>query len=234
MARDAEPVPERTRSGRQLPSTRGSSTRACRSSRRPNGCTTAGRSPHRRAGSARASARTGASAQRNGRRRRRDAVRLAQAVRAGKQFRRRQTDCWTASSTCSCSASILPRHPRASDHAVAPAGRTLLRRWAARAPGEPSPRDSRGVRRRVGDVARRCGGGDPRPDRWQDVSHRRAHLRSAARGRNGRGSRGAAVLRRLGECAAGCERARSSVTRSFRASGTCLRSGCTCSNAPAF
>ena len=44
------------------------------------------RSPHRRAGSARAPARTGASDQRNGRHRR-DAVRLAQAVRAGQQFR---------------------------------------------------------------------------------------------------------------------------------------------------
>ena len=97
----------------------------------------------------------------------------------------------------------------APDHAAAPARGTLLRRRAARAPGEPSPRDSRGLRRRVGDVPRRCRGGDPRPDRRQDVSHRRAHLRSATRRRNGRGARGATVLRRSGERVArreGCGR----------------------------
>ena len=38
-------------------------------------------------------------------------------------------------------------------------GGTLLRRRAPRAPGQPSPRDSRGLRRRVGDVSRRRGGG---------------------------------------------------------------------------
>ena len=43
-------------------------------------------------------------------------------------------------------------------------------------PEAPSPRDSRSLRRRVGDVPRRRRGGDPRQDRRQDVSHRRAHL----------------------------------------------------------
>ena len=40
----------------------------------------------------------------------------------------------------------LPRCRRASDHAAAPAGGTLLRRRAPRVPGQPSPRDSRGLR----------------------------------------------------------------------------------------
>ena len=44
----------------------------------------------------------------------------------------------------------LPRYPSAPDHAVAPAGGALLRRRTPRAPGQPPPRDSRGLRRRVG------------------------------------------------------------------------------------
>ena len=42
---------------------------------------------------------------------------------------------------------------------AAPAGGALLRRRAARAPGQPPPRDPRGLRCRVGDVRRRRGGG---------------------------------------------------------------------------
>ena len=64
----------------------------------------------------------------------------------------------------------LRRHLSASGHAAAPAGGALLRRRAARAPGQSPPRDSRGLRRRVGDVRRRRGGGDPRPDRRQEAA----------------------------------------------------------------
>ena len=97
------------------------------------------RGPHRRAGSARASARTRASARRNGRRRR-DAVRLAQAVRAGQQFRRRQPVAGPprAPAAIRLSGGPLRRCSRASDHAAAPAWGTLLRRRAARTPGKPS------------------------------------------------------------------------------------------------
>ena len=84
-----------------------------------------------------------------------------------------------------CSGRPLPRDPSAP-YAVAPAGGALLRRRAPRAPGQSPPRDSRGLRRRVGDVPRRCGGGDPRPGRRQNVSRSRPCLRSAARGRDGR------------------------------------------------
>ena len=59
--------------------------------------------------------------------------------------------------------------------------------------------NSRGLRRRVGDVSRRRGGGDPRPDRRQNVSRSRTYLRSAVRGRNGRGPRGAPGVRRTGD-----------------------------------
>ena len=158
------------------------------------------RSPHRRAGSARASARPRASARRDGRRRR-DAVRLAQAVRAGQQFRRRQPAAGPprAPPAPRCSGRPLPRCPRASDHAAAPAGGTLLRRRAPRTPGQPPRRDSRGLRRRVGAVSRRRGGGDPRPDRRQNVSRSRAYLRRAARGRDDRGPRGAPGVRRTGD-----------------------------------
>ena len=56
-----------------------------------------------------------------------------------------------------------------------------------------------GLRRRVGAVSRRRGGGDPRPDRRQNVSRSRAYLRRAARGRDGRGPRGAPGVRRTGD-----------------------------------
>ena len=88
--------------------------------------------------------------------------------------------------------------PATSDYAVAPAGGALLRRGAPRAPGQPTPRDSRGLRRRVGDVSRRRGGGDPRLNRRQNVSRSRPYLRSAARGRDGRGPRGARGIRPAG------------------------------------
>ena len=45
----------------------------------------------------------------------------------------------------------LRRRSRAPDHAAAPARGTLLRRRAARAPGEPSPRDSCGLRHSIGE-----------------------------------------------------------------------------------
>ena len=67
---------------------------------------------------------------------------------------------------------------------------------------QPPPRDPRGLRRRVGGVPRRRGGGDPRPARRQDVSRSRPGLRSAARGRDGRGPRGAPGIRRAGDGAA--------------------------------
>ena len=60
---------------------------------------------------------------------------------------------------------LFHENPSASDHAAAPAGGALLRRRAPRAPGQPPPRDPLGLRRRVGDVPRRRGGGDPRPAR---------------------------------------------------------------------
>jgi len=50
--------------------------------------------------------------------------------------------------------------------------------------------------------SRRRGGGDPRPARWQNVPRSRPGLRSAARGRDGRGPRGAPGIRRAGDGAA--------------------------------
>ena len=74
-------------------------------------------------------------------RRWRDAVRLAQAVRAGQQFRRRQPAAGPprAPPAPRCSGRPLPRDPSPSDHAVAP-------------------------------VPRRRGSGDPRPGRRQNIA----------------------------------------------------------------
>ena len=87
-------------------------------------------------------------------RRRWESALFLKAVRAGQQFRRRQPVAGPprAPPAPRCSGKPLPRCPCASNHAAAPAGGTLLRRRAPRAPGQPSPRDSRGLRRRVGDV----------------------------------------------------------------------------------
>ena len=75
-----------------------------------------------------------------------------------------------------CSGRPLPRDPSASDHAVAPAGGALLR---PRAPGQPPPRDSRGLRRRVGDVPRRRGGGDWWRPTTESSAERTARLAGA-------------------------------------------------------
>ena len=65
------------------------------------------------------------------------AVVLAEAVRAGQQFGRRQPAAGPPRAPPAPRGSGRPlrRHPSASDHAVAPAGGALLRRRAPRAPG---------------------------------------------------------------------------------------------------
>ena len=112
--------------------------------------------------------------------------------------------CWTASSISGAPRLAgpegLPRDPSASDHAAAPAGQ-----------GEHHFAD--GLcdlpdNRRLAILAvcavewetflAAAVGGDPRPDRRQNVSRSRARLRSAARERDGRGPRGAPGVRRTG------------------------------------
>ena len=99
-----------------------------------------------------------------------DAVRLTQAVRAGQQLRRRSTGCWTALEHLPprFPGGPLRRCPRASDHAAALAWGTLTSGSEVGLRELPeNRRDSRRLRRRVGDVSRRCRGGEPRPDHFK-------------------------------------------------------------------